>query len=251
MDIHTGRNSGDGQLSDLSTPMFSRPSPAWDARPPLKSSPSLQADPRRPLLNRPTQGAYPLGSVMKTLSAAAVADSGVYTLDQRYTCNGRGAVKTISPATTGCRVVMAHLPCRKRSPRAATRTSTKSATSSTSSTLRRSPVICTARVLAQLTGLNDLAESAGLIPDPEWKRRITGLNWTFSDVVNIAIGQGDVQVTPLQVTRWFAAIANGGTLYRPQLVKKVGILGEAPSYTLTPDATAKCQHARRRTGCGA
>ncbi|PJF23850.1 MAG: penicillin-binding protein 2, partial [Phototrophicales bacterium] len=43
-------------------------------------------DPRRPELNRPAQGAYALGSVMKTVSAAAAADSGLYALDERYTC---------------------------------------------------------------------------------------------------------------------------------------------------------------------
>ena len=45
-------------------------------------------DPRNPEVNRPTQGQYPLGSTMKPLSAAAVADSGVYALNQSYVCTG-------------------------------------------------------------------------------------------------------------------------------------------------------------------
>jgi penicillin-binding protein 2 len=84
-----------------------------------------------------------------------------------------------------------------------------------------------------------LPDSAGFIPDPDWKLKNMGYEWNFSDEVNISIGQGEVQVTPLQVTRWFAAIANRGELLRPQLVKQVGILGEAPSSTLEPDVTGE------------
>ena len=85
------------------------------------------------------------------------------------------------------------------------------------------------------TGLTDISDSPGLIIDPDWKFVNTGVEWTFSDSVNMAIGQGEVQITPLQVVRMVAAIANGGTLYRPHLVEKVGILGESPSFINTPD----------------
>jgi penicillin-binding protein 2 len=88
--------------------------------------------------------------------------------------------------------------------------------------------------LGQPTGFTDLPEAPGLIPNPEWKRTVLGLDWSFSDAVNISIGQGEVSVTPLQVVRMTAALANGGTLYRPQLVQQVGILGETPSYTVSP-----------------
>jgi penicillin-binding protein 2 len=67
----------------------------------------------------------------------------------------------------------------------------------------------------------------------------TGIDWSFSDAVNMSIGQGELQVTPLQVARLFAAVANGGTFYRPQLVAQVGILGEAPSYVMTPEVISE------------
>ena len=68
------------------------------------------------------------------------------------------------------------------------------------------------------TGIEQVAESKGSIPNPA-----DGLQAT-----SIAIGQSDVQVTPLQVATFIAAIANGGTLYRPQLVEKIQpVTGEA------------------------
>jgi penicillin-binding protein 2 len=85
------------------------------------------------------------------------------------------------------------------------------------------------------TGLTDVAESPGLIPDPEWMRVNLARNWTYSDAVNMSIGQGQVQVTPLQIARLTSIVANGGFLYRPQLVKQVGIVGDVPSYTMQPE----------------
>ncbi len=199
----------------------------------------LQADPRRPQLNRATQGVYPLGSAMKTVSALAVADSGVYALDQKYTCTGiwkreerftrfdwlpggHGTLTLAGALTQSCNPYFYEVgyQMNQRQP------------GLLSEYMRRAG-------FGVPTGLRDIPESPGFIPDPEWKRRATGLEWTFSDEVNIAIGQGEVLVTPLQVARWYAAIANGGTLYRPQLVKQVAILGEAPSYVATPDPIAQ------------
>jgi len=73
-----------------------------------------------------------------------------------------------------------------------------------------------------------MAEAAGLIPDPEWKLAETGEGWATGDAVNMAIGQGYVQVTPLQMANVIAAIANGGTLYRPTLIDHIGAGGNAP-----------------------
>jgi penicillin-binding protein 2 len=64
-------------------------------------------------------------------------------------------------------------------------------------------------------------ESSGLIPNDRWKRQNYGEVWATGDTFNAAIGQGYVLVTPLQLLNATAAVANGGTLYRPQLVYRV------------------------------
>ena len=76
------------------------------------------------------------------------------------------------------------------------------------------------------TGLTDIEEASGGIPDPDTIRTTTGLPWTFSFAVNLSIGQGEVQVTPLQMVRMYAGVANGGDLLRPRLVRETGILDQ-------------------------
>jgi penicillin-binding protein 2 len=75
------------------------------------------------------------------------------------------------------------------------------------------------------TGIDLPAEEEGLIPDPEWKKnyfeeRIDQI-WRDGDTYNLSIGQGYISVTPIQVASAFVAIANGGTLYHPKLVKEI------------------------------
>ena len=62
-------------------------------------------------------------------------------------------------------------------------------------------------------------ETSGLLGDPAWKQRVLGESWTPVDTITSAIGQGAVTVTPIQMARLYAAVANGGTLVTPHLVE--------------------------------
>ncbi|MDW8325602.1 MAG: penicillin-binding protein 2 [Anaerolineales bacterium] len=73
----------------------------------------------------------------------------------------------------------------------------------------------------QRTGIELPAEQAGFIPSPDWKRINQGESWSTGDTYNAVIGQGFVQVTPLQMLNAYNAVINGGLLLKPQIVDKI------------------------------
>jgi penicillin-binding protein 2 len=92
--------------------------------------------------------------------------------------------------------------------------------------------------LGQETGF-ELGDDAGLVPDPENKREIYGEDWLVGDPVQMAIGQSYLQVTPLQVARYIAAIGNGGTLLRPQIVERIQNAEGEIAYQFEPDSQSQ------------
>jgi penicillin-binding protein 2 len=89
---------------------------------------------------------------------------------------------------------------------------------------------------ARDTGIDLSGEKPGRIPSPSWLKSyceelacLEGADtWRTGNNVNMAIGQGDVLLTPLQLANGYAAVGNGGTLYQPQVVREVrdGVTGE-------------------------
>jgi penicillin-binding protein 2 len=190
------------------------------------SSPDLHAvlaDPNHPLFNRATLGTYPTGSVFKIITLAAALEAGGMGPDNGFWCpgywdglgasyrkycwkeDGHGNI-TLEDALTGsCNVTFY----------------------SVGQTLDGIDPSILPRFgrefgLGRLTGIEGVMEVEGLVPDPTWRLETTGQAWFVGDSVNLAIGQGDLKVTPLQVARMVAAVANGGTLYRPYVVERIG-----------------------------
>ena len=75
--------------------------------------------------------------------------------------------------------------------------------------------------LGDVTGFQPDDEKSGLIPDQDWKKRRFKDRWYDGETVIAAIGQGYVLATPLQLATMTAAVANGGTVLRPHVVKRI------------------------------
>lgn len=198
-----------------------------------------------PLLNRATQGQYPLGSVFKIITMAAGMESGLYIPETEYDCQYDW---TKLPDKIRYDWTWQHCQDRIASGRECnTPDSVPSGVLDLREGLMRScnpffwdightlflnnrqnDIANMARAfgLGQPTGIEQITEASGQIVDAT----------NAVDVVNHAIGQGDVQVTPLQVARFIAALGNGGTLYRPQLVEKIQPIEGLPTTVFKPEA---------------
>jgi penicillin-binding protein 2 len=201
---------------------------------------ALLSDPGRPLLNRTTQGVYPPGSVFKIVTMAAALESGQYTPDSLYTCTGvwtglgpewiktdwlaggHGTITLKQGLIGSCDPYFYELGLRLGE-----------------FDVTLMPSYARWFGLGTITGLEGLVEEPGLIPDPLWKEQNVGEGWFPGDSVNMAIGQGFVLATPLQIAQMLAAVANGGTLYRPYVIDYVAAQGGAPEQQTRPYAAAQ------------
>ena len=75
--------------------------------------------------------------------------------------------------------------------------------------------------IGRKTGIDIAGEADGELPSPAWKQATFGDDWRLGDTYNMGIGQGYVAATPIQMVRVTAAVANGGTLFTPRVVKQV------------------------------
>jgi penicillin-binding protein 2 len=93
--------------------------------------------------------------------------------------------------------------------------------------------------LGKILGIDLAGEHAGFVPTKQWKEETKGEAWYPGDTLHLAIGQGDLLVTPLQVAAYTAVVANGGTLYKPQLVEKIINPKNSQETEIKPEALAK------------
>lgn len=182
------------------------------------------ADPETPLLNRATHGIYPLGSVFKTISMAAALESGVFETQTIRECplqwSGYGVtlddwrLERGLPALGDITLVQA----LERSCNTYFYQVGNDLFNAGFETAL--PDMARGFGLGESTGI-EIGDEAGLVPDPASKEEIFGEEWGPLDSISLAIGQSYLQVTPLQVARFVAALGNGGTLYKPQIVNRI------------------------------
>ena len=83
--------------------------------------------------------------------------------------------------------------------------------------------------LGAKTNIDLPEEAAGLIPDPDWKRRVRKQPWYPGDTAQMSIGQSECLVTPIQIAREASVVANGGYLVSPHVISRVeGAVPQAP-----------------------
>ena len=184
------------------------PAAIWDV---------LRNDPARPLYNRATGGEYAPGSTFKPATLLAALHTGKVTAETRYTCPGyfqlgsarfrcwqhwgHGNIDLQSAIRYSCNVYLFHaaLACGPE------------------------PIQAMARAVGfgRRTEISLDFERPGLVPDAAWKRAARRDSWRDGDTCNQAIGQGALLVTPIQMGLYAAALANGGTLWQPRLVRQI------------------------------
>ncbi len=193
----------------------------------------VYSSPLKPLFNRATQGEYPAGSVFKLVSIITALESGVFTPDSTYECvglwnatgnlvrrdwleGGHGELTILQGLTASCNPWFYEIGMRTGQ-----------------ENFDLLPHYAREFGMGDRLGIQ-IAENGGLIPDADWLWQTRGIEWGLDDSVNMAIGQGNVLVTPLQIAALTAAVANGGTVYQPQLVDRIGLISEEPSVVTEP-----------------
>ncbi len=172
--------------------------------------------PERPLVLRATESAYPTGSIFKVFTMAAGLDQGLVRPTTTFDCgldwNGlpgvtlhnwqaQGTLTLTRALTASCNPAFYEIGLQldKHDPNVL-------------------PNVARSFGLGQPTGIVGVHDSSGTLPDPAWKQRQFGQSWTAGDSVNLAIGQGYLLATPLQMANAYAALARGDALLSPSLV---------------------------------
>jgi penicillin-binding protein 2 len=222
LDPHTGEVLAMASNPTFDPNLFVGPAPkaALDAL----NAPEAQF----PMLNRATAEAVPPGSTFKPITASAAWDAGDITPNRTFSCpgflkvgnrtfkdwtsEGHGQVALRKSLVESCDVVYYTLGIELNASR--------------DKLGEHLQAIARTFGFGSPTGIDLQGERAGLVPDVVWKakrfshaRSATEKLWFSGDSANLAVGQGYLLVTPLQLAVAYEAIANGGTIYRPHLLR--------------------------------
>jgi penicillin-binding protein 2 len=178
---------------------------------------ALAGDPRKPMQNKGLQGTYAPGSTVKPFVALAALTEGIQDRKATVHCpgylqignrsfrcwreKGHGSVDMYRAIVQSCDVYFYTMGLRLGPDRIAK--------------LEKDAGLGT------ITGIDLPGERRGLVPDTEWKKKVSKERWYDAERAILGIGQGAVHVTPLEMLAGYSAIAAGGDVMRPRIVRKV------------------------------
>lgn len=199
---------------------------AWNA---------LVSDPQRPLENKAIQAEYPPASTYKIISAAAGLEEGLIDVHTSVYCPGalkfgnrtyrcwkrwgHGEVDVLKALKESCDVYFYKLGQELGVDRLAW--------------------YARAFGLGETTGVDLDHEAGGLVPTAAWKKKRVGVSWQKGETLSIVIGQGFNLTTPLQMAMVAAAVGNGGTRYRPKIVKTIRTADGKIVYESQPEVVGR------------
>ena len=224
--------------------MASHPAPdsnLFASRIPREEWKRLNEDPDKPLLNRSIQAQLAPGSVFKVIMAAAMLESKVVPENFTAFCpgyadfygrtfrchiiskgHGHGLVDLHKAVVESCDILFYNLGKRLG--------------------IDRIAYYAYQLGLGQKTGIDLPGEQEGLVPSSEWKRRVFKQKWYPGETISVAIGQGAMITTPLQLARSVGGVALGGSFHQPHLLKN-GKTDNMVQFPLHEDTTEKVTQA--------
>lgn len=174
-------------------------------------------DPLHSLFNRAISGAYPTGSTFKLITSSAALGSGMMNAASTRFCGGdfdlggyifnddraggHGTLDIPTAITQSCDVFFYQVGHELG--------------------INRLDTYAADYGIGHTTGIDLPGETTGILPTPAWKARVYKDEWYGGDTVNMAIGQGYLEASPIQMLKVVSAVANGGTLYQPYLVSQI------------------------------
>src|SRR5438105_12423154 len=199
---------------------------------------ALQDDPNIPLLPRAFRSSYPPGSTFKIAVGIAALESSAVTSDDRFECvpaiqignltyhnwkkGDRGALNFVQALTESCDTWFYQVGIKTGA----------------------EPIIDWALKLGfgAKCGIPLHGEAEGRVPNDEYMKATHGRRLLNGDIANLSIGQGDTQVTPLQMAQAMGIVANGGTCYQTRLVQQVQTFDHKITTAYQLSANIKLNH---------
>jgi len=177
----------------------------------------LSLNPASPFINRTIQSAYPPASTFKIMMTTAFLEENPNALTTTFTCDGElqygdrifhcwkktghGTLDLFGGLAQSCDVYFYNVGLQ----------------------LGVERIVSYVRdfCLGRRTGIDLPGEVSGFVPTPEWKEKVHHMKWLGGDTINLSIGQGYINVTPIQMANVVSMIINEGTIYKPHILKEI------------------------------